>query len=366
MQKGIKIIFHIDMNAFYASCAMIKEPYLKNKVFAIGGPTSSAKGVLSTASYKARKLGIHAAMSMAEALKIYPRLTVVPVDFPFYRQKSEEFIDLLKTYSPLIQQASIDEAYIDVTERSKEIHPLKLAKEIQTRIYNELKLPCSIGIAPTLFLAKMASDLKKPMGISVIRKRDVEKILYPMDIKDLFGIGKQTAPRLKNLGIETIGDFMNVNNFDKIMKIMKPKTYEGYRDEVLGKGNDIVDPDKYKIPKSISSESTFNYDVSESKIILDELNVQLEEAHRRLKKHQMKAKTVGFKLKKSDFSIITRSTTLKEHTNDLVVLKDALETLFYDIYENEKLRLVGATLSNLITENDVKMPFDLFTYDKFE
>lgn len=366
MQKSIKIIFHIDMNAFYASCAMIKEPYLKNKVFAIGGPTSSAKGVLSTASYKARKLGIRAAMSMAEALRIYPRLTIVPVDFPFYRQKSEEFMNLLTEYSDLIQQASIDEAYIDVTEASKNIHPLKLAKEIQDRVLKELQLPCSIGIAPTLFLAKMASDLKKPMGISVIRKRDVEKILYPMDIKDLFGIGKQTYPRLKALGIHTINDFMDLNNYEKIMKIMKDKTYQGYRDQVLGKGSDIVDPDKYKIPKSISSESTFNYDVFESKIILDEINQQLIEAHRRMKRYQMKAKTVGFKLKKADFSIITRSVTLKEYTDDLVILKDNLESLFFDVYNDEKLRLVGATLSNLITENDVKIPFNLFTYDKFE
>lgn len=366
MEKTIKIIFHIDMNAFYASCAMIKEPYLKNKVFAIGGPTSSHKGVLSTASYKARKLGIKAAMSMSEALKIYPRLTVVPVDFPFYRQKSEEFIDLLYEYSDKVQQASIDEAYIDVTEKSKEIHPLKLAKEIQDRILNELKLPCSIGIAPTTFLAKMASDLKKPMGISVIRKRDIEKILYPMPISDMFGIGKQTYPRLERLGIHTIGDFMELNNYDKIMKIMKDKTYQSYRKEVLGQSSDIVDPDKYKLPKSISSESTFSFPVSESKIILDEIIEQLKEAHRRMKKYQMKAKTVGIKLKKTDFSQITRSYTLSDYTDDLVILKDNLETLFYDIFNDESLRLVGATLSNLITENDVKIPYNLFTYDKFE
>src|SRR5690606_32733077 len=116
MQKKVKIIFHIDMNAFYASCAMIKEPYLKHKVFVVGGQLSSNRGVISTASYKARKLGIKAAMGLAEALKIYPRLLVVPTDFNLYREKSELFMNLLSEYSHLMLPASIDEAYLDVTE----------------------------------------------------------------------------------------------------------------------------------------------------------------------------------------------------------------------------------------------------------
>jgi DNA polymerase-4 len=365
MQKSVKIIFHIDLNAFYASCAMIKEPYLRNKVFVVGGPGSSVRGVISTASYKARKYGIHSGMNMTEATKLYPRLLVVPADFEFYRVKSNEFMDLLSEYTDLMVQASIDEAYLDVTEKSKEMHPLEIAKEIQQRLLKEHQLPCSIGIAPTLFLAKMASDLKKPLGITVIRKRDVEKILFPLPISDMFGIGKKTYPKLEAIGIHTIGDFADPVNRDKIVSLMSERMYMAYLDDIYGRSSDVIDPDKYALPKSISSETTFNYDMNEPKFILDEIHNQLKECIRRLKKYQMKAKTVGFRLKKSDFTLTTRSVTLKEFTDDEVILKDALDDLFESLYDGAKVRLAGAHLSNLTAIGEEKISYNLFTYEKF-
>ncbi|MBN3490214.1 DNA polymerase IV [Acholeplasma equirhinis] len=366
MQKKVKIIFHIDMNAFYASCAMIKEPYLKHKVFVVGGQLSSNRGVISTASYKARKLGIKAAMGLAEALKIYPRLLVVPTDFNLYREKSELFMNLLSEYSNLMLPASIDEAYLDVTELVETRHPLEIAKEIQTRLYKDHQLPCSIGIAPTLFLAKMASDLKKPLGITVLRKRDVKKILYPLDVADIHGIGKQTYPKLHKLGIQTIGDFMNPDNYSKILTVMKPETYQVHRSDVLGESSNIIEPEKYSIPKSISSENTFNYDVLESSVILNEIFNQLKECVRRLNKHEMYAKTVSIKLKKAkDFSLITRSLTLDDYTDDFILFKDKIETLFETHFDGDPVRLAGAGLSNLLLKKDRKIPYNLFTYQKF-
>src|SRR5690606_24403184 len=310
----------IDMNAFYASCAIIKEPYLKDKVFVVGGQTSANRGVISTASYKARKYGIKAAMGLTEALKIYPKLLVVPTDFNLYHEKSKLFMDLLSEYSDLVLPASIDEAYVDMTKISETRHPLEVAKEIQTRLYKDHQLPCSIGIAPTLFLAKMASDMKKPLGITVLRKRDVEKMLYPLDIADVYGIGKVTYPKLHKLGIQTVSDFMNPDNYDKILKVMKPETYQMYRKDILGESSNIIDVDKYAIPKSISSETTFNYNVQEYSVILDEIFNQLNESIRRLKRHEMLTKTIGYKLKKTDLSIITRSVTLDDYTDDPIVL----------------------------------------------
>lgn len=363
MKNNVRVIFHIDLNAFFATCAMIKEPYLKNKVFAVGSP--SQRGVLSTASYKARKYGIGAGMSVKEALKKYPKLLLVPLDFDFYKQKSKAFMSILEEYSDLILQASIDEAYVDMTHHMKTIHPIELAKHIQKRLLKDESLPCSIGIAPTLFLAKMASDLKKPLGITVLRKRDVKKVLYPMDVKDIHGIGKKTYPRLKQLGINTIEDFVNLSNLPMIKKVMSERSYQQYRDNILGNGNNVIDPDKYKLPKSISSETTFNYDVSDENVIFDEMKNQFQEAYRRLKRTEMLAKTIGYKLKKSDFKTITRSITLEEYTDNDVILLDALDTLFQETFDGEKVRLVGVHLSNLSLKNQDEIPFNLFTYQNF-
>ncbi len=365
LQKNLKIIFHIDLNAFFATCAMIKEPYLKNKVFVVGGPGQSTRGVISTASYKARKYGIHSGMGVAEALRIYPRLLIVPTDFAFYKEKSMAFINLLSDYSDLILQGSIDEAYLDITKLSETKHPVEIAKEIQQRLVIEHQLPSSIGIAPTLFLAKMASDMKKPMGITVLRKRDIEKILYPLDIAEIQGIGKKTYPRLKKIDVHTVSDFMDPNNFSKILGVMKESSYMSHRNDILGLGSNIIIPDKYSVPKSISSETTFNYDVSESSVILAEIHRQLDDCLAKMKRYEMLSKTVGFKLKKTDFTLVTRAVTLKEHTDDPVVLKDALDSLFEEIFENELVRLAGAHLSNLILKKDKKTPFNLFTYEKF-
>ncbi|MDR4969231.1 MAG: hypothetical protein RG740_06400, partial [Acholeplasmataceae bacterium] len=189
MKKDIKIIFHIDLNAFFASCAMIKDPYLKDKVFVVGGSSTSRRGVISTASYPARKLGIHSAMNINDALRIYPKLIIVPTEFNLYQKYSNLFFSYLKQFSNIILAGSIDEAYVDMTEASKNKHPLELAKQIQDGLMETHGLPCSIGIASTLFLAKMASDMLKPMGITVLRKKDIVHKLFSLPIQDMYGIG---------------------------------------------------------------------------------------------------------------------------------------------------------------------------------
>ncbi len=365
MKKTYKVIFHIDLNAFYATCAMIKEPHLKDRVFVVGGQSSQARGVISTASYKARKYGIHAGMSVLEALNKYPRLIIVPVDFNFYRKMSKKFIQHLEKYTDLLLQASIDEAYLDVTEATQNIHPVKLAKQIQKELVDLYGLPTSIGIAPTLYLAKMASDLKKPMGITVLRKRDIQKILYPLKVSEIHGIGRQTYPKLLSLGIQTIGDFMDPKHHENILKVMKEQTYESFRQSILGNSTNIVNPDKYRLPKSISAETTFNSNISEPSLILEVINEQLVECIERLNKHNMLTKTIGFKLKNSNFKTITRSTTLSDYTNDKNLIEFELASLFENEFTEGAYRLAGATLSNLILHSENKTPYNLFTYEKF-
>ncbi|PKM86092.1 MAG: DNA polymerase IV [Firmicutes bacterium HGW-Firmicutes-12] len=297
MKNNIKIIFHIDLNAFFASCAVIKDPYLKNKAFVVGGSSTFRRGVVSTASYEARKLGIHSAMNINDAFRIYPKLIVVPTEFSLYKKYSKLFFSFLKRYSNLIIEGSIDEAYIDMTEASMKKHPMDLAKEIQDGLMKEYQLPCSIGIAPTLFLAKMASDMKKPLGITVLRKKDIVEKLFPLSIGETFGIGKKTYPRLEKIGIKTIGDFTKEENKKNILSVMSEQSYLSYLDHIMGRSNDQIEVNKYSIPKSISNETTLNYNMDEPEAILKILTELLTESHRRLIKEELVCKTVGIKFR---------------------------------------------------------------------
>src|SRR5690554_3779237 len=246
MKKSNKTIMHIDLNAFYASCSIIKDPYLKNRVFVVGSPSGyTSGGVITTASYKARKYGIKSGMNVSDAFKRYNKLLVVPTDFNLYRRKSELFIDFLKNYSDLLEQASIDEAYLDITELVKNKDPYLVAKEIQTRLYQEENLPSSIGIAPTLFLAKMASDLKKPMGITIINYDNIDEKILPLSVSEIFGIGIKTYPSLISENIHTIKDFVNLNNLNVITKYLKLNTYYEFRDNIFGFGSNKIDINRY-------------------------------------------------------------------------------------------------------------------------
>ena len=364
MKKDIKIIFHIDLNAFFASCAVIKEPYLKDKVFVVGGSSLSRRGVVSTASYQARKLGIHSAMSINDCFSIYPKLVVVPTDFSLYHKYSQIFFNHLKSYSKIVLEGSIDEAYVDMTEASKTRHPLELAKEIQTTLLEKHQLPCSIGIASTLFLAKMASDMQKPLGITVLRKKDIVSKLFPLPIKEMYGIGKKTYPRLEVLGIKTIGDFTKKDFRDDILTVMSESSYQSYLEHIMGHSSDVIDPKRYAIPKSISNETTLNYQMDSSDAILPILIELLEHTHHRLIKEELVTKTVGIKLRNDNFENINRSLTFNFHTDNFQDISDAIEHLFETHYDQSPLRLIGIFFNQVILKKDLKIDVNLFNYQE--
>jgi DNA polymerase-4 len=364
MKNDVKIIFHIDLNAFFCSCAEIKDPYLKDKVFVVGGSSTSRRGVVSTSSYQARKLGIKSAMSIHEALNIFPKLIIVPTDFHLYQKYSKLFFDFLKKYSKIVLEGSIDEAYLDMTEAATKRHPLELAKEIQEQLLTLYQLPCSIGIAPTLFLAKMASDMKKPLGITVMRKKDIVKKLFPLPIKDMYGIGRKTYPKLEALGIHTIGDFTKLEFRQKVMTLMSESSYLSYIDHIMGRSSDYIDLKKYAIPKSISNETTFNYIMDEPDAIYKLILEQLEQAYRRMIEEEMVTKTIGIKMKTDQFETISRGQTLHEYTDDLEVIQGVIDQLFEQSYDKKPLRLVGVFLSSLILRRDLKIDINLFNYQE--
>ncbi len=364
MKNNIKIIFHIDLNAFFASCAVIKDPYLQNKAFVVGGSSTFRRGVVSTASYEARKFGIHSAMNINDAFRIYPKLIVVPVEFSLYKKYSKLFFNFLKRYSNLIIEGSIDEGYIDMTEISEKKHPLDLAKEIQEGLMKEYQLPCSIGIAPTLFLAKMASDMKKPLGITVLRKKDIVEKLFPLHISETFGIGKKTYPKLEKINIMTIGDFTKEENKSKILTVISEQSYLSYLNHIMGRSNDQIEANRYSIPKSISNESTLNYNMDEPEAILKIIVELLIESHRRLVKEELVAKTVGIKLRNAEFITINRSSTFIYHTDDYDELYNQIEIIFEENYHQEPIRLVGVFLNQIMLKKDLKIDFNLFNYQE--
>ncbi|TVP84534.1 MAG: DNA polymerase IV [Acholeplasmataceae bacterium] len=362
MKKDIKIIFHIDLNAFFCSCAIIKEPYLKDKVFVVGGSSVAKRGVVTAASYPARRLGIHSAMNINDALRLYPKLITVPSDFAAYGKYSRLFFQHLKRYTKTILEGSIDEAYLDMTEWSKTRHPLAIAKEIQEGLLNEHQLPCSIGIAPTLFLAKMASDMQKPLGITVLRKKDIVEKLFPLSIKDMYGIGKKTYPKLIDMGVMTIGDFTKQEHRDNILGIMSETSYQSYLDHILGRSSDVIDPKRYAIPKSISNETTLNYPMDEPEAIFDVIKDQFEQTHERLINEELVTRTVGIRLRNTRFESINRSVTMNEHSDDHDVLLDHVESLFEANYQGEPVRLVGVFFSQVLQKKDLKEDYNLFNW----
>lgn len=364
-KNNAKIILHVDMNAFFCSVACLLNPALRGKVFAIGRE-NSYRGVISSASYEARALGIHSAMSLLEAYRLVPNLIVVSLDYSYYVHYHHEFLKILNEYSKLIEVASIDEAYLDITELSTQRHPLVIAKEIQKRILKEVGLSCSIGIAPTLFLAKMASDMKKPLGITVLRKRDVKEKLYPLSVSDIFGIGKKTYPTLISHDIKTIQDFMNPSNTQKIIDLIGLNTYEYAYSHILGNSSNVVDPNRRSESESISTSQTFDRVIRSSIEVLYELRKMTREIVNKMKKEHYFTKTITITMRNLQFKTITRSKSI-DYTDEFDIIYEVVTDLVEEHYHNEELRLLGVGVSNLKEEKALPRVYNLFTiYDENE
>lgn len=364
-ESKAKIIFHIDMNMFFCSVAVINHPSLKGKAFAIGRENTT-KGVISTASYEARKYGIRSAMPISDAFRLKPDLIVIESDFEQISLYHRRFVNLIKEYTSLVEVASVDEVYADMTEISKTRNAIEVAKEIQLRLVKEYKLPCSIGIAPTLFLAKMASDMKKPLGLVILRKRDKEEKLYPLGVDAIFGLGKKRYPILIENGIKTIGQVMDERNKERVIELLGENTYQYIYDAVNGNSSDIVMPHRYAKNESISSMQTFDNYLETSVDILQEMRIQAKDLVKRLVSQAMMAKTASITLRNEDFKTITRSKTV-DYSDDFFYLFDVITDLVDENYtEGEKIRLVGVGFSNLKNKDEVlKEEYNLFTYESF-
>lgn len=353
----VRIIFHIDLNAFFAAAEVLKNPSLANKPLAVGG--HGKKGVISTASYEARKFGVRSAMPIYEALEKCPELIIVPGDYAWYEELSAKFINIIRQYTNIIEQASIDECYADMSDAIKRYEkPLDLAYDIQKQLKEKVGLTCSIGIAPNKFLAKIGSDYKKPNGITVIRKREIQTKLWPLPIEAMGGIGNKTAPYLKRYGINTIGDIAKKENEAIINKLLgkNAHVFIGYAN-----GDDSNQLTNYHDMKSISQSTTLASTITEYEQVKYTFSSLIKQIVGRLTLEQVCGNNISITIRYYDFQTITRSITLDKYmSNYEEILSHALN--LYDLHDKGKpIRLLGVAINNLKDKDEVDN-IDLFNY----
>ena len=360
-----KVIVHIDLNAFFVRAEEIKEPSLEGKPVAIG--KEGRAGIVSTCSYKAREFGVHSGMPMFQAKQLCPNLIVLPSDFRFYRTLSHIFMAFVRNYTKIIEIASIDECFADFTDVIKGVDDVEnFFRTLQADLYNKTKLKCSIGVAPTKFLAKMGSDYQKPMGLTIIRKRDIKKILYPLSLDKLFGVGKKTLPKLQALGIKTIGqlaDKMNAEDKD-VMNVMG-KFYFTMKDWLNGKGSDEVITEAWD-PKSVGHSTTLPHDsddFNEIKPIYEEL---CREVSRQVRKEKKMGFTVQINIKEANFVNHNKSITLDRPIDSWELIYKYAINLYEKHFLSYNVRLVGVTLQNLVSKKDVIVQMNLFNPEEVQ
>ncbi len=343
-----KYIFHIDLNAFYAVAEQIRNPELKGKPVAIAG--KRRRGIITTATYEAREYGVKSAMSVSEALKLCPDLIVVVGQHSYYSELSNKFVEFLKTYTDQVEQVSIDECYLDLSEKIKDYKkPLDLAIEIRDKLYEQYQLKCSIGVSVNRFLAKMASDMRKPMGVTIIRKSEIENKIHTIDIADMHGIGIKTSPILKAHGIKVIGDLLKENKYTTIKSILGKNT-DTTLDKIQGIGNDKISLDESI--KSVGNSSTFIESVTDYDIISQKFLTLAKSVARRLNKDDLVSNNITVTIRTSDFVTITRSKTLDYDLSEADEIYEEALLLYDNENIDDPVRLVGIACGNLKLSED--------------
>ncbi|WP_411894068.1 DNA polymerase IV [Winogradskyella sp. A2] len=342
----IRKIIHVDMDAFYASVEQMDDPSLKGKPIAVGG--GGARGVISAASYEARKFGVKSAMSGRLAEKLCPDLVFVKHRFDRYKEISSQIRKIFLDYTDLVEPLSLDEAYLDVTENKIGLPSATLiAQKIRQRIFNEVGLTASAGISINKFVAKIASDYNKPNGQKTVNPEDVFQFLEDLDIRKFYGVGKVTAEKMYQKGIFT-GKDLKTKSLEYLEENFG-KSGKQYYYIVRGIHNSEVKPNR--IRKSLAAERTFSENLSSEIFMLEKLDQIATEVSNRLDKSKVSGKTITLKIKYSDFTLQTRSKTLPFFINDKAIILENAKELLYQDKLNNSVRLLGISLSNLNTEN---------------
>ncbi|MCK6607401.1 MAG: DNA polymerase IV [Flavobacterium sp.] len=349
MSEHYRKIIHVDMDAFYASVEQMDNPELKGKPLAVGG--SEVRGVVSAASYEARKFGVRSAISGIQAKKLCPDLIFVRPRFDRYKEISKKIRKIFHDYTDLVEPLSLDEAYLDVTENKKGNPSATLiAQEIRKRIFEEVGLTASAGISVNKFVAKIASDYNKPNGQKTVNPDEVETFLEKLDIKKFYGVGKVTAEKMYQLGIFT-GYDLKQKSLEYLEKHFGNSGFHYYQ-IVRGIHNSAVKPNR-KI-KSVGAERTFGENLSSEIFMEERLQSIAKELEKRLQKSKISGKTITLKIKYSDFTLQTRSKTLPYFVNDKNIILDVAKDLLYQERLRNSVRLLGISIHNLNNEEKTK------------
>ncbi|VXB35918.1 DNA polymerase IV 2 [Flavobacterium sp. 9R] len=350
-------IIHIDMDAFYASVEQMDNPLLKGKPIAVGG--NENRGVVSAASYEARKFGVRSALSGVLAKKYCPDLIFVRPRFDRYKEISKQIQKIFYEYTDLVEPLSLDEAYLDVTHNKKgNPSATLLAKEIRARILSEVGLTASAGISVNKFIAKVASDYNKPNGQKTVSGDEIVPFLENLPIQKFYGVGKVTADKMFQLGIFSGLDLKNKSLEYLENQFGKSGSY--YYNVVRGIHNSLVQPKR--ITKSVAAEHTFDVNLSSEIFMLEQLESISAQVEKRLLKHSISGKTITLKIKYSDFSQQTRSKTMPYFISDKSLIFEIVKELLYQERLKDSVRLLGIALSNLNTDQKktvvIQLQFD--------
>ncbi len=344
-----RIIFHADMDQFFAAVEEREHPELKGKPVIVGADPKEGKGrgVVSTCNYEARKYGVKSGMPISKAWKLCPQAVFVPVNYRLYMQASARIMDILSKHGDKFESWGIDEAFLDVSSKVKDFEEArKLALQIKIEIFEKEKLTCSIGVGPNKLVAKIASDFQKPDGLTVVEEKDVKAFLAPLDIDKLLWVGKKTARKLNKLGIKTIGDMANYDPSVLVEKfgVMGTQLYlfsQGIDNSEVGLRGEV---------KSIGRNVTFEKDTTDWTFVFQTLDKLCEAIHKEVKKNNFLFKTVTVTVRYENFETHTHGKTLPFLTDRLSDLEKAAPELMQPYLRPErKIRLVGARVSSLVS-----------------
>ena len=344
IESAFRKIIHVDMDAFFASVEQLDNPDLRGKPVAVGG--GGDRGVVSAASYEARKFGVRSAMSNVLAKQKCPEIIFVKGNYKRYKEISLQIREIFYDYTDLVEPLSLDEAYLDVTQ-NKAGNPSAslIAKEIRKRILDEIGLTASAGISINKFIAKVASDINKPNGQKTINPEEVIPFLEELPMQKFYGIGKVTASKMYSLGIFN-GRDLKEKSLEE-MSLLFGKSGMHYYDIVRGIHRSEVKPNR--ICKSLGAERTFRENISSEVFMLDKLNTIADELEDRMKNSKTKGKTVTLKIKYSDFTQQTRSKTVEKFIQKKADFLPIVKELLFQEKLKNSVRLLGISFSNLDT-----------------
>ncbi len=336
-------ILHVDMDAFFASVEERDNPALKGKAVVVG---TGIRGVVSAANYEARKFGIHAAMPVGRAKRLAPHAIFVPPNMSRYSEVSSHIMEIFRSVTPLVEPLSLDEAFLDVTGAKRLLGDgREIAQQIRAKVEASEGITCSVGIATTKFIAKLASGRCKPNGMLEIASDRVLEFLHPLPVNAIWGVGPKTNEELLKLGLQTVADIANTPRQTLIRALGEAAGASLYE---LSWGRDYRDVEPVEVDKSISAVETFDADTEDQEIVLRELLRLTEKATYRMREKDFSARTISIKVRFADFKTITRSKTVPLAISATHEVYEVVKTLFIALkLDRARIRLVGVSLDGL-------------------